>query len=447
MNDNNYNKIIETIKYENIEHGNYRSPQASFFSNSSLDSPRIKSSFLSTPKSFSWDNQEDDEQTKQEYLTRKLTAPIIPDFLDKKSLKPESVLQLEQVLQKAYGDTNIRITSIKDMPTTRKQLKRIYFLKDFRISQVWVFKADPKETIKELNAYYIAYKHGVPTGKPIAYEPQKNGTYGFDIAILGGAIVGHAGNPYDQLVRMMDQTPDLIFETAKSISKIIADYHIKLTLAKNEFEEYDVQIPQASPRKELNNRLFAALKIDESKASNLIKSCENLYSKLNNESVVSHGDIHTQNIVTNEVDHAPSIKDFGIIDWGEIMLDNGFGDLQDFWLHHLRLAKKANNNYKFSFDELKQIYINVFNQKGRNHNFQFVDSQKDELIQSTLWNIYELYDPVRTNKNEIEEKATFHFKILQDSLEKLKYLSCRNQTNSIQRELRTILKDKEYLSL
>jgi len=369
---------------------------------------------------------------------------------EKTETKPNDIQTLERILSREYN-TKIKITSVKELPVTRKQVKQVFFLMNDGISQVWIFKADPEKTAQELSAYQIIYEQGVPTGRPIGYELGQK-SYPFDIAILGG-IVEHAGNPYNQLIENMNLEPQLIFRTAGSIAKMIANYHVKLTAAVDEFEQRGIHLEKSSPRTEIINRFLVGLKVDIKFGEGLIKACEDLYNQQSGQLVVSHGDDHTGNIVTiEEMDEKTgltqtSIDKFGVIDWGSLVLDYPYGDLQDFWLHHQRQALKVCNRYDFIFEKLDTIYREQFKKTGRDYGLSLDNRhrKKNALIQSALWNIYEMYDPTRKDTGDIRQKAVTHCKALFSALNKLKDYSCREQVNAIKGELRILLRNKDYL--
>ena len=353
---------------------------------------------------------------------------------------PSDVEKLEDILSLAYKSV-AKITCINEMPTTRKQVKEVYFLKHGEdwLHKVWVFKADPEQTAKELIVYYIANQKGVQTGKPIGFEPSKE-KYQFDIAILGGAVVEHAGNPYSQLISNMRLAPNYMHAAALSVAEMLAQTHIKLTSAKEDFEKYGLILKQASPEKEIENRLLAGLKIEKKHAEKLIRACEDLYKKQSGDLVVSHGDVHLGNIVTKSKDYGMKIStnSFGLIDWESISLDNPYSDLMDFWTHHLRHAENVCESYDFGFTDLESAY-----QKQAPG---FVSNVNDSLIQCALWNLYEMYDPVRTEQQDIEEKAVLHYGNLMNIF-KLENLNrgWAEPIRVIKSELKKLLKDEKYL--
>ena len=376
------------------------------------------------------------------------------DLVEVKSLgveekKPSEVSVLENILSLAYSSP-IEITAINELPTSRKQVKEVHFFKTNHewLYKVWVFKADPVSTAKELAVYYIADQRGIPTGKPIGYKPSEDQKqYPFDIAILGGAMVEHAGDPYNKLLQNMRFAPERVHEVAKSVAGLIAKCHVKLTAAKDDFERYGVSLEKADPGKEIKERLLAALGIDNADA--LIGACRDLYNKQSDLVVVSHGDIHTGNVVTRERGYATHISEFGIIDWGSVMFDNPYSDLRDFWLHHQRQALRACGRYDFGFDSLNSSYIGQFlfdvKREGIEATLELSNCKRDSLIQSALWNLYEMYDPVRKGPREIEEKAAAHCQALMSDLDQLQMWGVGREANAVKKELGILLKDKPYL--
>jgi thiamine kinase-like enzyme len=364
--------------------------------------------------------------------------------------KPSEVTALEKVLSLAY-DNSIQITAINELETTRKQVKEVHFMKarDSWLYKVWVFKADPVATAKELAVYYIADKQGVPTGRPIGFKPTEDQEkYPFDIAILGGAMVEHAGDPYNKLLNNMRFTPERIHGVAEAVAKMLAECHVRLTKAKEEFKKYGVELEKADPEKEIRERFLAGSYIGDIDGSGLIRACKELYNQQSNIVVVSHCDTHTGNLVTKERGgYSTNMSEFGIIDWGSVALDNPQGDLRDFWLHHQRQASKTCTTYDFGFESLDDAYKVQFQVSARRHGLaiEIDNSQRDSLIQSALWNLYEMYDPTRTVLKDIQEKARTHCQALMSDLEKLQMFGLGEQANAVKREVRALLHYKEYL--
>jgi len=351
---------------------------------------------------------------------------------------------LEQILSLSYKSP-IEITAINELPITRKQVKEVHFTKKDSdwLSKVWVFKADPEATAKELTVYYIASKNGIPTGKPIGFQPSKD-SYQFDIAILGGAVVEHAGDSYNKLIANMRLAPKQIHKTSQAIAKMIAEFHIKLTAAKPEFEEYGVNLEKSRPKKELEQRFLAALDIPEEKAETLIKACEDLYDFQQTQYIVSHCDLHTGNIVTKAREHSTSLQRFGVIDWGSIGLDTHYSDLRDFWLHHKRQVSAVCPDYDNDFMDFHNAYSRKARGVAEEKKLpQLVESLGDSLIQSALWNLYEMFDPVRTE--DIEEKAKTHFQNLMQDLKQIRQWSRYTRAaETIQHEVTDLLREKGY---
>ncbi|MBI4441357.1 phosphotransferase [Candidatus Woesearchaeota archaeon] len=329
-----------------------------------------------------------------------MTASVAPPA------KPKEVLLLEQLLSQAYNE-QVSVTRVRPLVTSRKEVKEVYFCLGQGVSKVWVFKADPKTTMQELNAYHIVYQQGIPTGKPIAYEPSTE-PYPFDVALLGG-VIEHAGEPYTTLLEQLEYSPEVMAKTAVHIARLIADYHVKLTAVQQSFANAGITLTRASPRKELRERLLAARGISEPAAERLISACEQLALYQVDNDVVSHGDIHTNNIVTIATPHhvtkqlVTSVEQFGVIDWGSLVLDKPYGDLQDFYIHHCRKAASMFPTYKLPFEMLEDAYADQLTK----HGLVFQHSDADSLIQAALWHLYEIDDPTRS-QNDREDKAVYH---------------------------------------
>lgn len=369
-------------------------------------------------------------------------------------VKPDEVTRLESLLSNAFKK-EVNITRIRMLPPTRKEfVKEVsYVIDDGVVYKVWVFKADPKKTIRELNAYHVVFNAGVPTGKPIGYEPMSpDADYPDDIAVLGG-ILNHAGESYNDLIDNLQLKPNLIFQTAISIARMIADYHVKLTLAKGEFEKYGVEVDSFNVRKELKERLFAGIGKRAEDAETLIRAMEDMCNCCSTQKVISHNDIRNENIVTllqtNDSlgQTGPSYKQFGVIDWADIVWDSPFGDLQDFWVHHKRKSDSIlTEGYDFSFSSVRKAYEDEFNSLGKKHSLYLSVSNADELIKSTVWNLLEMFDPMRKDPADVEQKATYHSLILKKELDALARMGLVKYSVILRRELRQLVQDKEYLT-
>jgi len=326
--------------------------------------------------------------------------------------KTPDVNFLETFLGQAYGDLGIEITRIEALPMTRKEVRRVYFAMGDELHQVWVYKAkDPKETAQELTICQVAHERKISTAKPIGYDWTPGGEYPYDIAVLGG-IVDHAGDPYYQMLQNLELTPHKMFETAKGIARLLADFHVKLTSAQSELGEKGIEIKRTSPRKEILERMVAALPIQSRDAEPLIKACEDLYDKQQGTPLVSHGDIHPGNIVTILTDPrhtTASLSKFGLIDYGSVCLDSPAGDLSDFWIHHQRKAIGICGNYEFSYDDFEHAYNDQFGRIVERESLTATPGNKrNAMIQQVLWHVYEMFDPVRKDPEDIMAKASYH---------------------------------------
>lgn len=356
--------------------------------------------------------------------------------------KTPQIVKLEKILSQTYNAPGLSITNIEDLPVSRKEVRRVSFTMKDNVYQIWVFKADPKTTLKELTSYYIASEQGIPTAKPIGFVPKEGmKNYPYDLAILGG-IVEHAGEPYNQLISKLSMDGPSMFKTAFGIARLIADFHYKLTKVGSEFEKYGVKLERADPKEEIRQRLLPALKLKEADVKGLMDACGELYEKQSGELVISHGDIHTRNIVTiSSMDTTfgqprTSLSKFGIIDFGSLMYDYPEGDLSDFWLHHLRDAYWASNgDYHFDYESFEGAYLERMSElRGKG-----TSNGKNRVISSALWNLYEMFDPVRKDGLDIQQKARFHAQLLRNDL-----FALVKEGNEVGRELKKILSKTEY---
>lgn len=378
----------------------------------------------------------------ENYKSKSYTPEALPGALPALPRLPAEISALEEMLSLAYK-LPVKITRIKKLPQTRKEVKEVYFLiNETNLSKVWVFKAEPEKTRNELNAYAIIHRQGILTGEPLGYQPSAS-SYPYDVAILGG-VVEHAGDPYEQMLENLAWDSKTMFSTAEAIVRTMADYQIKLTQAKEEFEQYGISLLRADPGKEIEDRLLAALGKTEAQASGLISACRQLYAAQNSSPLVSHGDCHLGNIVTvmdEKYGGTLSTNKFGMIDWGSLQFDTPFGDVQDFWLHHQRKAQKVCGHYPFSVSQLENTFLGALREVARENGRGLTLDENDSLIQSALWNLYEMYDPTRKDPADIETKARVHAQGLWDSLDALgerrPYL--RELTETIKKEVAAVV--------
>ena len=441
--------LLDKIRFEGIESGDYEQKPIictrQFSSFNSMDSIRgIKNKLLGA--------RHTPDKTSRAHEIKITKGPenifYSKQILERKS-KPIDIERLEEVLSSSYN-VNVAIASVNDIPVTRKEVREVYFIRNDdpeKMYKVWVFKADPVATLKELTVYHIIYEQGIPTGKPVGYKPSKSDTtYPYDIAILGG-IVENAGDSYSGVIKNMRMLPDKIFQTAKDIAQIIADYHIKLTHAKDEFARYGIDLHEADIGREIRERLIAGLGIEARLGDRLIDACTGLQSIQSRLNVVSHEDINEKNIVSVKSGDAILYRKFGVIDWESIAINNPFSDLCDFWIHHKRQALNICGEYDFSFEEFVESYAERFQKKT---NRQWTDFDKDRLrtdslVQSVIWNIYEMYDPVRDDPEDIKDKAITHCQALWDDLRQIENLGNKAHAGRIKKGLKILLKDKAYL--
>ncbi len=381
----------------------------------------------------------------ENYKSKSYTPEALPGSLPALPRLPAEVSALEEMLSLAYK-LPIKITCIKKLPQTRKEVKEVYFLiNETNLSKVWVFKADPEQTRNELNAYALIHRQGILTGKPLGYQPSAS-LYPYDVAILGG-VVEHAGDPYEQMLENLSLDSRTIFSTAQAIARTMADYQIKLTQAKDEFEQYGISLLRADPGKEIKERLLAALGKTEEQASGLISACCQLYAAQNSSKLISHGDCHLGNIVTvmdEKYGGTLSTNKFGMIDWGSLQFDTPFGDVQDFWLHHQRKAQKVCGHYPYSVSQLENTFLGALLEVAKENGRELTLDNNDSLIQSALWNLYEMYDPTRKDPADIDAKARVYAQGLWDSLdlvaERRPFL--RDLTETIKKEVTMVVGEK-----
>ncbi len=470
--------LIEGISFAGIVPGSYSTLERPVIASAALTENNDQENYstelfaFSRSRAFSISStgeKDDSESASQDKLLSKGQEPLqrylgsavrrrVSSFLPRASAvsaehyKPNDVLALETFLRAAYKAPDIVITRVEALPMTRKEVRRVFFALRDNLYQVWAFKANPQTTGRELTASTIAFNHGIPTGKPLGFDLSRHAQlYPYDIALLGG-ILEHAGDSYEQLLGNLALEPGYMFSTAQHVARILANFHVKLSEVQEEFGQHGLVLQRASPRREITSRLLPVLKIPEENpiAERFIRACEDLYDEQRGDLVVSHGDINTGNVVTiseSGLHHQSrtSLYKFGVIDFESIGLDYPQGDLADFWLHHQRKAVAICPNYDYSFDEFVRAYHVALTRLVQHHDFvstSFYNS-KSALIQRTLWNVYELFDPTRKGP-AIMKKADFHYRALHDVLPFLKEYGLSDRGKIILRESQQLLKTTPY---
>ncbi len=375
------------------------------------------------------------------------------------SKKPDDILKLEEVLAKAYRSAEpVRITQVTELPPTRKEsVREVHFYVNHRVYKIWVFKVDdPKEIVRELNIDWIASEAEIPTARPICYEPIPVGQpYTYEIALLGG-ILEHAGGSYADLIGKLRWEPQLADEAARAVAGLIAEFHIKLANAEEEFQRLNVDIPELDVHHEIETRFLAGIgvPVQDEHGRRLVAAFEELYRKVKSESklaIISHNDLHTGNLVTVEADSyvgtGTCTNRFGFIDLRDIARDQTpYNDLWNYWVHHKRIARAVfGEDYEPSFAVAESGYQERFNQLGAGLGWSFDASacQEHSAVMAAFWNLNKMYDPKR--RDGIEEKAQIHCRDLMQNLAELLRYGYVEERNAAYVALQHLLKDREYL--
>jgi len=361
---------------------------------------------------------------------------------------PSQVKLLENILKLAYQNMDLEITSINSLQDGRKdEVKEVFYASEGAIYKVWVFKADPARTLRELKIYHIAHQAGVNTGKPIGFNPTPEDTeYPYDIAVLGG-VLQHAGDSYQHLLQSLAYSPKHMHGAALGVAQMIADYHVKLTQARIMFDAYGIELEPFNVKAEVNSRLLAGLKVsaDNVHVRALLNAIQKIDATAQGPKLISHNDIHERQIVTlSKVNKAGAIgyqhSMFGVVDWDSIGLDTSHGDLWDFWLHHRRLVGKvaySEAEYNFGFDTIVSAYDAKF--KEANTKFELPTGHKNSSdAKRAVWNLLEMYDPARKDATDIQAKAVRHARGLAAALKDLG----TEEAQTVKKNLLAILDDK-----
>ena len=320
-------------------------------------------------------------------------------------LQPSSIEALEGILSNHYNKQAI-VTNIKSLPITRKHIKEVRFTLGDYLSKVWVFKADPKTTAKEMIAYEVAFKHKIPTGEPIGFLPKYDQTYPYDIAIIGG-VVEHSREDFKSVIEALRLRPALVYDTAEVIADLIVKYQSELTRNRKELDDRGVGLTPFVPDEPLEERFFRGLGFPQGKTdAGLVGEALELYVKQKGGFVVSQNDLNPGNIIplaqlngaTGQVD--THLGQFGIIDWGLICLDNAFADPVDFWVYLDRLAGR---HRELDFGRFIESYA------SEAPSALGIKDSTDAYIQLALRQLYKIADPIRTDAKDASRKMRHHY--------------------------------------
>jgi hypothetical protein len=363
---------------------------------------------------------------------------------EENSSTPNYVTTLESVIQTAHPKSDIAITRIQKVDSGRKNVFKIsYIIDNETLKTVWAFKSeDPALTTRELQIYQILNDVGVKSAKPLFAPPQPGEKYQFDIAFLGG-VLEHAGGSYDEMLHEIAPNYKTAFGTAIVIAKQIADYQSRLQTAfeKGIFADAQIDIRKVTAEYELRTRLLKKLNPNtdsrSAKAQALIDAATQLERYLDSTQIVSHGDLHTKQIVTlNSATNAGlDLRNFGIIDF-DLVLDRPLGDLTDFWVHHARKIDEITQDplsTDFAIQKITTPYQDQYTlatlaeeYQNQMHTLQtsslYTSSlQTTLLLQQALWHSYEMQDPARSEVFDIVKKQKYHweeFSRVIDSIER-----------------------------
>lgn len=355
--------------------------------------------------------------------------------------KPHTIERLESVLTQAYGYP-ATITQIYDHPTTKKKVKEVYFEINNSITKIWVFKADPKETEKELKLYQIAHDAGLPTCKPVGYEPSLSTKYPYDVAILGG-VLEDAGETYDSFLKSLELSPLAMLRTTLGVAKLIAEYHFKLSNSLDKFGRYGIRLLSHDPAQEINERLVPVVYPSASALGELEDAVRALDLAQELKPVVSHNDIHLGNIITKKngpLGNSTSLDEFGIMDLITTSFNNPYSDLHDFWTHYVRKKIEITGKGDPMFHVFEETYLNKLKELGADI-WTPKSAKKDSLIQKTMWNVYELYDPTRNDPYSSREKEIYHAKELKKNLKALSSNGLKFKADKLKKALKNCLKN------
>ena len=255
----------------------------------------------------------------------------------------------------------------------------------------------------------------------------------------------------DAFSEIIGMTPD--DPRFKSVAELIAEYQVKLTANKWQFEEYGVPLPRFDVGKEIRRRLLKGLKVaEDGHAHNLIKTFEDLESKIQGQSVISHNDTHTNNFLTAEhVSETGQVGDsylnFGVIDWGDIGWNIPTGDPVDLWVHYQRVTDTMLHKPRLKFKHFLEAFANKYNQLGQKYGLSFDprEQMRAAVIKHTEWDAFEMYDPSRTDPEDIKNKAIRHYNAFQKDLQNLTTIGYPNQAAALKRHMDEIVKDIPYL--
>lgn len=407
--------VIERIEFERLRAGEYQESISDFRSYFTHPLPRTRGhTFTSMEREMDAEKSmdveelfaasealEDTRSMKPDTEVRKLGSLHVASAVAK---KPDAITLLEQVLTAEYH-IPVRVTRIRDLPQTRKKVKEVCILKGNALGRVWVLHDDPKVLYKELVVSYFASREHVPTGKPLAFSP--DAPFKADIGILGGSVIEHAGDAYTELLQRLERAPDVMLKTALGVASTLALCHAGLQKSKKSLSDYGIDAPRYSFEHALHETLGRTLNGEHARLERLAHA---LYCPARSY-MINHGDVHTGNIVTMTAQNGSTgpetlIDQFGIIDWSDICTAHPIRDIVDFWVHHVRAVRSIFPRYEEAWDIFIAEYGRASKERTGN---EFRSPRVDELILHRVQrDVLELFDPARTDPQDIADKARYH---------------------------------------
>lgn len=443
--DDKMKRLLDGISFTRLRPGKYSDAPLSLkkkpekFCGAVFGSSEKKRYAATSPKLEICEKLADFHEEDHSYSPRTRTSAIAENTLGigKTMEKPDDVSKLEEFLQVSFHDNSILVTNIDNAIVGRKSVRKVYFIRGEQIHQIWAVEAS-REIGKELAIYSIAYEAGVPTGRPLGFDIKSHATnYPFETAFLTGGFIEHAGDSYDLLIENLRFRPEKVFDSGVNIVKLISDMHCKLEFAKNKFNDYGINIPEANCEDEIKDRLVPVLGKNVSDLGGLIEACNRLGAQRKGARIISHGDAHTRQFVTQNDRSAQSLfastNKFAVIDFGSLSYDFPESDYVCFWTHHQRKALTSCRVYDYHLEDVLKGCKNL--------------SMRNAIIERTLWDVFELLDPQRTVNEDVEKKAKFHYAHFEMMGKSLSDYGLGTMHDKLKTEIRNAFTGTEYIAL
>lgn len=358
--------------------------------------------------------------------------------------------EIVEALQKKHNPQNrrgykIEILAVNEVLSTTKRVRQVCYEipDDENMHYTWLFEANKDQLWKEFKIMLIADKAGIPTGNIDRHMMNLTEAPKYDFVLVDESP--HTVSSYYNLLKDLRRSPERMQHCANVVAEMLSKVHVKLTATAEEFGRYEVEVPEQRVVREIYDTFLAGLHVgiegikERSNAWVLLDEFRSLARRTNNALVISHGDVHGNNIRSARGKKVRGMDHFRLIDWGTLEWANPYSDLMDLWLHHLRYAVSVSEvPYTQGFRSVESSYFSSARKDCMITGLEptpHVDAY-DRAFFFVEKNVCEILDPMRDPGQESQFKGQFHLyqarvglrhltKLGTPEAEKIDYVLCK----------------------